>query len=349
MFKNLYEKLEFNSSIKISTIEAHTGGEPLRVIVDGFPKLKGDSILLQREYAKKNHDDLRKFLMYEPRGHADMYGAILTFKEREDSDFGVLFIHNEGFSTMCGHAIIALSKIFAPLKALETGSIEKGSIEKDNITLNIDTPCGLVKSYANVKGKEVSNIHFISVVSFVYALNRSVNVNGMSIEFDIAYGGAFYAFVDADSIGLDLSAKNHKEIIELGKDIKKEVVKNITITHPDSKDLSFLYGVIFTSLKSQVHSKHVCIFADGELDRSPTGSGVSARVALLHKKNELRDEEIIIESIIGTTMSGSVSSLEECGSYSGIRAKVGGDAYVYGKSEYYVDEKDPLKEGFIFR
>jgi len=183
---------------KITTIDMHTGGEPLRVITGGLPELKGNTILEMRRYFKENLDHIRTGLMFEPRGHADMYGAVLTQPVSEDADFGTFFLHNEGYSTMCGHAIIALTKL-----VIETGMIKK---EGENPELIIDAPPGKIYSKAFMNNGVVEKVSFKNVPSFVSLNNKEVNVEGIGkVMFDVSFGGAFYAFVDADSVGLNLN------------------------------------------------------------------------------------------------------------------------------------------------
>ncbi len=265
----------------------HTGGEPLRVIIDGYPEIQGKTILEKRNYLKENLDYLRTALMFEPRGHADMYGVLVVEPQNEDSDFGVLFMHNEGYSTMCGHATIAITKL-----AVEMGWVE---VTTPVTHIKIDAPCGQLNSYANIdENGEVSSVKFECVPSFVIALDESVHVEGLGlIEYDLSYGGAFYAYVDADRIGLSLDRENNNQIIDYGRRIKQAVIKNKdNVKHPLEDDLSFLYGTIFISQKSEVHSKNVCVFADGEVDRSPTGSGVSGRAAIHYKKGEIKKKRV---------------------------------------------------------
>lgn len=331
----------------ITTLEMHTGGEPLRVITGGFPELQGKMILEKRQYCLTHFDDLRKALIFEPRGHADMYAALITEPERETSHFGVLFLHNEGYSTMCGHAIVALSKAAVEAKVIDV-------IEGEN-ELRIDSPAGLITSYITVQNNKVIDIRFNNVPSFLALKQQQVAVAGLGcVTFDLAYGGAFYAYVDADALDLDLSDTNSIAIIDMGKRIKTAVQEQFDIKHPFEVDLSFLYGVIFVShqqtLSEDAHSRNVCIFAEGELDRSPTGTGVSGRVAIHHAKGELLiDTPVKIESILGSYFNVKVVDTTQFGQYKAIIPQVSGMAYITGKSEFYIDPEDPLKEGFIFR
>ncbi len=331
--------------LKISTIDVHTEGEPLRVIVSGFPELHGDTILDRRHYAKEEFDHLRRALMWEPRGHADMYGCIITPAVTSEADFGILFLHNEGFSTMCGHGIIGVTKV-----VLETGMLPMNIPET---TMKIDTPAGLVTSHARIENGKVKSIYFHNVPSFVLVLDEMVDVPGFGkVKYDIAFGGAFYAFVQAEDVGLTLAPENYQLLVERGMNIKRAVVKSYPITHPFDKDLSFLYGTIFigSPLTEGADSRNVCIFAEGEVDRSPTGTGVSARMALHYGRGEIGlNESMVIESIIGTKFRGSIVKTTNFGPYKAVIPEVEGRAFITGRSEFLIDPDDPLKYGFTVR
>lgn len=331
--------------LKIKTIDMHTGGEPLRVIIDGLPEIKGGTILEKRKYFKDNHDHIRTGTMLEPRGHADMYGAVLTEPCTPDGDFGVFFLHNEGYSTMCGHAIIALTKL-----VLESGIIQKEGIAP---VLNIDAPPGRIVSTANIENGKVTNMSFLNVPSYLYLENEKVEVEGIgSVNFDIAYGGAYYAICKADKLDLQLDESNYNKLIDYGKRIKSAIKANFEIKHPFEDDLSFLYGVIFTGVprNNDYHSRNVCVFAEGEVDRSATGSGVSARAGLHFAKGEMNvGEKYTIESILGTTMDVKIVRTTKFGTYDAIIPEVSGTAFVTGQNEFFFDPSDPLKKGFIFR
>ena len=332
--------------LQITTIDLHTGGEPLRVFVDGLPEIKGANVLEKRKYFSENLDYIRTGTMWEPRGHADMYGAVLTEPNTPDGDFGTFFLHNEGYSTMCGHAMIALVKL-----VLDTGLIKKTEANQE---IKIDAPCGRIIAWAekDVDG-EVSKVSFLNVPSFLYLENGQVEVEGLGkVNFDIAYGGAFYAYVQAADFGLKLVEEENSKIIELGRKIKHAVMNDFKIEHPFEDDLSFLYGTIFIgeAHESANHSRNVCVFADGEVDRSPTGSGVSGRIAIHHAKGEIQaEEEITIESILGTEMDVKVTKTEDYGTFKAIIPQVSGTASIVGENKFYFDPKDPLKDGFILR
>jgi proline racemase len=329
---------------RITTVDMHTGGEPLRVIMDGLPAIEGRTVLEKRRYFREHLDHIRTGLMWEPRGHADMYGAVVT-PASDDADLDVFFLHNEGYSTMCGHAVIALTKL-----AVETGLVTAtGTTSK--VTMNV--PAGRIDATAHVTNGEVAGSSFRNVPSFVLLRDEQVDVPGLgAIRFDVAYGGAFYAFIDAEPLGLKLTPKHVNQHIDYGRRIKHAVMSRFPITHPFERDLSFLYGTIFTGppLEAAHHSRNVCVFADGEIDRSATGSGVSARAALHHARGELRPgERITIESILGTTMTVAAVDRTTFGPHDAVIPEVSGSASFTGRHEFYFDPNDPLKSGFIIR
>ncbi len=335
---------------RITTIDAHTAGEPLRIITAGLPPIPGDTILAKRRYAKEHLDHLRTALMWEPRGHADMYGCIMTEPTTPDGDLGVLFLHNEGFSTMCGHGVIGLVKV-----GIETGLLAAAPV------VRLDTPAGRVTAYPHFANGRVSHVSFDNVPSFVYALDQTVDVPGLGrVRYDITFGGAFYAYVRAEEAGVGLTPADFRALIDLGTRIKQAVMAAGIPQHPFEPDLSLLYGVIFvgpaqTSEVSEkplrsLRSREVCVFADGEVDRSPTGTGVSGRAALHYAKEEIGlNETFVVESILGTTFTGEVVEETTFGPYAAVVPRVSGTAYVVGRNEWMIDPDDPLGQGFLLR
>ncbi len=331
--------------IRITSIDAHTAGEPLRVITGGLPELPGNTILEKRRYARQHLDHLRTALMWEPRGHADMYGCILTEPVTPDGDLGVLFLHNQGFSTMCGHGIIGLAKV-----GLDTGLIP---IEGDAPQIKMDTPAGRVTAYARREAGSVVEVSFLNVPSFVYALDQTVQVPGLGeVRYDVAFGGAFYAFVQTEQVAVRLTRRDFRALIDLGVRIKHAVMDSLPIEHPFEADLGFLYDTIFVGPAHHPahHSRNVCIFADGEVDRCPTGTGVSARAAIHHARGELGlHQPFVVESILGTTFTGEIVETTRFGPYPAVIPKVTGSAHIVGRNEWLIDPKDPLREGFMLR
>lgn len=331
--------------LKIKTIDAHAAGEPLRIIISGYPELPGDTILARRKYAMENLDSIRTALMWEPRGHADMYGCVITPAVTPDADFGVLFLHNEGYSSMCGHGIIAVTKV-----VLETGMLPLRELET---TVRIDTPSGPVTSHARIKGGHVDSVYFHNVPSFVVALDETIEVPELGkVRYDLAFGGAFYAYVNAEDVGLTCTPENHSLLIEKGMRIKRAIMESRPVHHPFEKDLDFLYGTIFIGppVDESSHSRNICIFAEGEVDRSPTGTGISGRMAIHYARGEVKiGETIVIESIIGSTFTGRVVREADYGHYNAIIPEVEGRAYINGRHEFLIDPDDSLGKGFILR
>jgi len=324
---------------RITTIDMHTGGEPLRVYASGLPTIEGGTVLEKRRYFREHYDHLRTGTMFEPRGHADMYGAVLSCSV--DADFDVFFLHNEGYSTMCGHAIIALVKLV----------IETGMTAGPKVTFNV--PAGRIEAHATMQERNVIAATFRNVPSFVQLRDQQVAVPGLGeVRFDVAYGGAFYAIVEAPALGLELTAEYYDRLIDAGRRIKSAVRGNFRIEHPVEPELGFLYGTIFTGPPAVPghHSRNVCVFAEGEVDRSATGSGVSARAALHHARGELPPgRPITIESILGSTLTVEVAGTTKFGPHDAVVPEVSGSAHFTGRNEFWFDPDDPWARGFIFR
>jgi trans-L-3-hydroxyproline dehydratase len=330
--------------MQVTTLDYHTAGEPLRIITGGLPGVPGATMLARRRYMRENLDHYRRFLMLEPRGHADMYGAVLTAPVTPDGDIGVLFLHNEGYSTMCGHGIIALV----------TAGLEHGLFAvADPQAIRIDTPAGRVTAKANYdhSGK-IESVSFLNVPSFVLHQHHELEVEGRPVDCTVAFGGAFYAYVDAGEFGLDLVAHEAGQLIRLGKKIKDTINHAGIICHPDgAEDLNFLYGTIFVRLEKGVkHSRNACVFANGELDRSPTGTGVAGRAAIHFSRGEIGLGEVLeIDSLIGTRFTVRCVDETRAGALPAVITEVTGSAYASGESRFVLDDRDPLADGFLIR
>ena len=331
--------------LKITTIDAHTAGEPLRIVTSGISELPGDTMLAKRKYMIENYDHMRKKLMWEPRGHADMYGCIISSPVSQEADFGIIFMHNEGYSSMCGHGIIAITKI-----AIEIGLVE---MVEPQTTVKIDSPAGLITATAYIKNSKVGKVSFQNVPSYVGALDNEVEILEYGkIKYDLAFGGAYYAYIQASDFGLTCYPKDIDNLIQVGKAIKIAVSNSVKIQHPFDDNLSFLYGTIFIDEPEDTdsYSRNVCIFADGEVDRSPTGTGLSGRLAIHYVRGEIGiGEPIVIESVIGSKFSGRVIEQTRFGSFDAIIPEVTGEAFITGKHEFYVDSEDPIVEGIFIR
>ena len=299
-------------------------------------------MLEKRAWALKRLDHLRRALMLEPRGHADMYGALLTEPASPDGHAGVLFMHNEGWSTMCGHGIIAVTTI-----ALERGLIEPGEAE-----IRYDTPAGRVVARAAVvespQGRRVPSVSFLNVPSFVFEAGLPVSVGGRTLPVDVAFGGAFYAIVDAEAAGVPVLPTRLSELRSLGMAIAREVERVRQVVHPLDEGLKGIYGTIFTGPpQGDAHLRNVTVFADAEVDRSPCGTGTAAVMAVLSEMGLLFEEAPFVhESIVGTTFTGRLVGRTRVGERAAIVPSIEGSAWITGEHAFLIDGDDPLKAGF---
>lgn len=328
---------------RLSTIDVHVAGEPLRVVTEGFPEPQGQTILEKRRNCRERLDDLRRALMWEPRGHQDMYGCVLISPCQDNVDVGVLFFHNEGYSTMCGHGIIGLVTVL-----IDQGTIQ---ITEPETAVRLETPSGVITARASVKHGRVDWVRFQNVPSFVSAVDQVIEVPGIGpLPVDIGFGGAFYGFVKAEGCGVDLIPEQAQWLAHMGMTIKQSIIDQCSIQHPFDPELGFLYGTIFVGppQKPQSDCRQVCIFADGALDRSPTGTGVSAQLALLASRNLLQDHEpYVVESILGTTFTGRIRKRMMYDGRPAIIPEIEGRAYITGRHEFVLDPDDPLCHGFL--
>jgi trans-L-3-hydroxyproline dehydratase len=330
--------------LRVSTLDYHTAGEPLRIVTAGLPEIPGDTMLEKRRYMAAELDHIRKLLMLEPRGHADMYGAMVTEPVTGDGDVGVLFMHNAGYSTMCGHGIIAL--VTAGLEHQLFPVVDPGRVR-------IDTPAGRIvaRAQSSDSGK-VTSVSFKNVPSFVLDPNFVLEFNGEPLSMAIAFGGAFYAYVDAGHFALELTPAEAPRLIELGRAITRAVMATRAITHPGGEeDLGFLYGTIFVRMgPRQGCARNVCIFADGELDRSPTGTGVSGLAAIEYQKHGIGlNDAMEIESILGTKFTVRCVEETSAGGLPAVVPEVTGSAHISGEHTFILDRNDPLRDGFLIR
>jgi proline racemase len=315
--------------MRVTTVDYHCAGEPFRIVLAGAPELQGSTILDKRRWAQENCDEIRRLLVNEPRGHADMYGCFVTDPEDGAADLGVVFFHNAGYSTACGHGTIALVSW-----AIESGRI--APVEPETRVI-VDVPSGRLLTVARVEGNDVRSVRFRNVPSYVH--KRDLKMGRFTV--DIAYGGAFYAIVPAAQAGLRVEPRQLPQLIELGRGIKQHIEAEHHVRHPDHPEIEGIYGVIFTE-----GDRNVTVFADGEVDRSPCGSGTSARLALLDATGELpRGQALTHQSIVGSTFLGRVVG-EEPG---GLITEVEGSAHLTGRHEFVLEPNDELGTGFLLR
>jgi proline racemase len=326
---------------RLSYLDYHTCGEPVRIVTSGYPALTGATILEKRRDARDNHDHLRRAMMLEPRGHAGMYGVIPVAASHPEAAFGVLFMHNEGYSTMCGHATIALGRY-----AVEHGLVP--AVEPVT-RFAIEAPCGLVRLACAVDGGKVGEVTFESVPAFVHVRDLAVEVPGLgTVTTDIAYGGAFYCILPASAFGLDLFETPVVDIVAAAGALTDTVRAGMRISHPTEPDLGFLYGTIVTDEAGpQETSFNLCVFAERQIDRSPTGSGVTARMALDHAKGLVAtDQTRHFRSITGGSFSGRVIGPTLFPAEGAVTVAVGGTGYFAGEGTFTLESDDPLGLGF---
>jgi proline racemase len=317
----------------VETVDYHTAGEPFRIVTGGVPPLEGRTILEKRRFAAERLDDVRRLLVFEPRGHADMYGCFVTEPEDEGADLGVVFFHNAGYSTACGHGTIALVTW-----ALETGVVVRDGPQPRVV---VDVPSGRVETVGRIREGRVDGVAFRNVPAFVAA--RGLPAVGLSV--DVAFGGAFYASVEAP---LRVEPANVPRFIELGREIKRELENGQEFVHPEEPELRDIYGVTFwqdeRGERSQLVQRNVTVFADGEVDRSPCGSGTSARLALLDT-----DGELLHRSVIGTEFGARIVGRTRVAGTPAVVTEVEGSAHFTGRHEFTLDPSDPLGPGFLLR
>ena len=334
------------SGTPLTVTDMHTGGEPVRIVTSGYPPIPAGTILEKRAWVRNNLDHLRRVLMFEPRGHYDMYGVLPVEPDLPGADLAVLFMHNEGYSTMCGHAVIALGRY-----AVDRGIV--AAIEPVT-TVNIECPCGMVVASVQVKDGKAGAVSFESVPAFLFAADRRLTLERWGeVTFEIAYGGAFYALADCRQFGLEFGKSRARDFVDAATALTERVKAEIPLAHPDHADLGFLYGSILTDGGDGIDepTKNVCVFAEAEVDRSPTGSGVTARLAAMHAKGMIDiGETRRFESIVGSVFTGAVArTAEAAGPHPAIVARVSGQAHCCGKAEYLVEEGDALGRGFLVR
>lgn len=325
-----------------TTIDTHTAGEPLRIITFGLPAIKGNTMLERRDFFRQYLDYYRRVLMHEPRGHHGMYGCVMMPPVSENADFGVLFMHNEGLSTMCGHGIIAVVTA-----GIETGILQ-GTEPRSQFV--IDTPAGKITASAECEGTEVRSVSFENVASFVLAADVPIDLEGMHGVVDIAFGGAFYAIVKAAEFDVDVEIDQLPRLKKLGTGIKEKIAEKMAVQHPLEEGLKDIYGVIFSDQPQKPGSnlRNVTVFADEQVDRSPCGTGTCARMAALYHHGELRrGEGFVHESIIGSQFTGEILREREVAQYTAVVPQIRGTSFITGTGQFVVDPSDPLAEGFL--
>jgi trans-L-3-hydroxyproline dehydratase len=328
----------------ISTVEMHTAGEPFRIVTSGLPRAPGTRIVDRRAWLRTHADELRRALIHEPRGHADMYAGYLTDPVSAGADFGVIFAHNEGYSDHCGHGIIALAAA-----AVQLGWVVRTQPET---RVGIDAPCGFIEAFVEWDGAHAGSTRFLNVPSFL--LHRDVSVSTASfgtVTGDIAYGGAFYFYTQAPP-GVGIVEADVETLVRFGAEVKQAANAAFPVAHPEIPEIDHIYGTIIDGPPRHAGSSQAncCVFADREVDRSPTGSGTAGRVAQLHARGALRlGQTLVNESIIGSVFSGRAIGTTRVGDLDAVIPEIRGQAYLCGLATWVIDPRDPLAHGFLVR
>ena len=332
----------------LKTIDAHVAGEPLRLIVDGVPRPSGKTMAQKRDWMKRHADQVRRALVLEPRGHRDMCAALLTEPVAPGSDAGVIFLQNDGYPPIVGHGIIAVTTI-----ALQSGLLFSPQTSAPESHVVFDTPAGTVHARARLQARgdalAVDSVVFTNVPAFVLSGGHAVRIGARELRVDVAFGGVFYAIADTEAIGVPLTASRLPELRRLGVEIRSTINAASTISHPVDDRLSGVAGVIFTgpSQDPEAHLRNVTVFADGAVDRSPCATGTSAVMAVLDAMGLLQDDQPFVhESVIGTLHRGRVARRTQVGDNAAIVTEIEGTAWITGEHAFYVDDDDPLKDGF---
>jgi len=333
----------------IHTTDYHTGGEPFRIVADPPVTIEGRTVAERRARAIEDPEvqALRAVLCSEPRGHADMYGGFMVPPDDEGADLGVLFWHKDGFSTACGHGTIALG-----VWAVETGRV--AAPENGTVDVVIDVPSGRVTARVHREHAQVVAVDFVNVPSWVVARDVPVSTSRGEVHVTVSYGGAIYATLPAARLDLAVTPEHLGDLISLGREIKWALNDSEHAVHPSDPRLNGIYGTIWYddlgAADGQVHQRNVTVFADGEVDRSPCGSGTCARLAVLHADGRLPHGAVLRhESIVGSLFTGAVLDTLDVGGRTAVLPQVTGVAYRTGEHAFSIDPHDPLVPGFVLR
>jgi proline racemase len=322
----------------LAAVDSHTEGMPTRVVTGGVEPLPGDTMLERKLHFEAQRDDLRLLLMREPRGHSAMSGAILQPATRDDADWGVLFIEVSGCLPMCGHGTIGVATVL-----VETGMV---AVREPETVVRLDTPAGLVEARVAVKDGRAEAVTIRNVASFLHARDQVVAVDGVGeVRYDMAFGGNFYALVDAASVGLEVDPARAGELIDAGARIREAVPVPV---HPADERIAGCHHVVFHAPgRDGADARNATSIHPGWLDRSPCGTGTSARMAALHARGELAiGQNFVNESVIGTRFTGRLVEETEVGGVAAVVPEVTGRAWITGMGQYLLDERDPFPAGF---
>ncbi|EJA6584022.1 proline racemase [Clostridioides difficile] len=335
--------MKFSRSIQ--AIDSHTAGEATRIVVGGIPNIKGNSMPEKKEYLEENLDYLRTAIMLEPRGHNDMFGSVMTQPCCPDADFGIIFMDGGGYLNMCGHGTIG-----AMTAAIETGVVP--AVEPVTHVV-MEAPAGIIRGDVTVVDGKAKEVSFLNVPAFLYKEGVEVDLPGVgTVKFDISFGGSFFAIIHASQLGLKIEPQNAGKLTELAMKLRDIINEKIEIQHPTLAHIKTvdLVEIYDEPTQPEATYKNVVIFGQGQVDRSPCGTGTSAKLATLHAKGELKvGEKFVYESILGTLFKGEIVEETKVADFNAVVPKITGSAYITGFNHFVIDEEDPLKHGFILK
>lgn len=319
--------------LSLETIDTHTMGEATRIVINGFPEIIGETMMDKKEYVKKKYDHLRKLLMNEPRGHKDMFGSILTEPTNGKCDIGIIFMDSGSYLNMCGHGTIGTV----------TMCLTKGIIPKKEL-IYVDTPSGIIECRAYFEGDQVKSIEFTNVPAFILHKGVSIELNDIgSVAVDIAFGGSFFGIINSSELGIKIDLADKHRILELATEARDYINQHISIQHPTIPNIKTVDLIEITDKISDNHYKNVVVFGDGQIDRSPCGTGTCAKMAALELEP---GASIIQESIIGSTFEGRVLDKTKVGEIDAIIPAIKGSAWITGEHKFILQEADIYAEGF---
>lgn len=335
--------MKFSKSIH--AIDSHTAGEATRIVVGGIPNIKGNSMPEKKQWLEDNLDYLRTAIMLEPRGHNDMFGSILTQPTDPEADYGIIFMDGGGYLNMCGHGTIGAM----------TSVVEAGMVEVTEPITHVvqEAPAGIIRGEVTVEDGKAKKVSFKNVPAFLYKKDQEVELPGYGkIKFDISFGGSFFAIVRADQVGLEIVPENAGLLNKLGMELRDRINAEIPVQHPE---LPHIHTVDLIEWWSETDTpgatlKNCVVFGQGQVDRSPCGTGTSAKLATLYARGEFKmGDKFVYESILGTLFEGEIVGTAKVGDYDAVIPQISGSAYITGFNHFVIDETDPVKYGFILK
>lgn len=335
--------MKFNRSIH--AIDSHTAGEATRIIVGGIPNIVGNSMPEKKQWLEDNLDYLRTATMLEPRGHNDMFGSIVTQPTNPEADYGIIFMDGGGYLNMCGHGTIGAMTV-----AVETGMVE---VHEPITHIVQEAPAGIIKGEVSVENGKAKKVSFENVPAFLYKEDQEVELPGYGkIKFDISFGGSFFAIVKVDQIGVEIVPENADTLNRLGMQLRDIINAEIPVQHPE---MPYIHTVDLIEWWSETDTpgatlKNCVVFGQGQVDRSPCGTGTSAKLATLYAKGKFKmGEKFVYESILGTVFEGEIVGTAKVDTFDAVIPKISGSAYITGFNHFVIDETDPVKHGFILK